>query len=70
MKSRLDTYQLLTVTHKTATLKKVGDYVVNNPNSLDNRWNALQFCREQLREADQQLYESFYVKNLKDVCNA
>ena len=43
----------------------VGNYVVNNPNSLDNRWNALQFCREQLREADQQLYESFYVKNLK-----
>ena len=31
MNSKLDTYQLLTVTHKTASLKKVGDYVVNLP---------------------------------------
>ena len=31
----------------------------------ENRWDALQECRAHLREEDQQLYESFYVKNLK-----
>ncbi|MCF2948867.1 sigma-70 family RNA polymerase sigma factor [Paraglaciecola aquimarina] len=39
--------------------------LVNNPNSLDSRWNALQYCRELLSETDKQLYESFYVKNIK-----
>ncbi len=29
MNSGIDTYQLLTVTHKTASLKTIGDYVVN-----------------------------------------
>lgn len=38
---------------------------IHNPNSLDYRWSALQYCRELLAESDQQLYESFYVKNLK-----
>lgn len=43
MKSKLDTYQLLTVTHKTATLKKVGDYVVNLPEGEDLQNFLLKF---------------------------
>ncbi|MCM8526311.1 MAG: sigma-70 family RNA polymerase sigma factor [Lentisphaeraceae bacterium] len=31
----------------------------------ENRWHALQECRTHLRKEDQQLYEAFYVKNLK-----
>jgi RNA polymerase sigma-70 factor, ECF subfamily len=31
----------------------------------ETRWVALQECRTHLRDEDQQLYEAFYVKNLK-----
>ena len=43
MKSELDTYQLLTVTHKTASLKKIGDYVVSvsEGETLQNRLGEL-----------------------------
>jgi glutamyl-tRNA reductase len=35
MKRELDTYQLLTITHKTASLKKIGNYVVNVKDNED-----------------------------------
>jgi glutamyl-tRNA reductase len=59
MNSILDTYQLLTVTHKTATLKKVGDYVVNLPEG------------EQLQDFLQQFKAKFGLEELLYVptCN-
>ncbi len=43
MNSGLDTYQLLTITHKTANLKKIGDYVVsvNDEKNLDTQLDQL-----------------------------
>lgn len=43
MNSGLDTYQLLTITHKTANLKKIGDYVVSvtDDKNLDAQLNNL-----------------------------
>ncbi|MGB0861378.1 MAG: glutamyl-tRNA reductase [Saprospiraceae bacterium] len=44
MKRELDTYQLLTVTHKTANLQKIGDYVVNVKDNEDLK-EQLQFLK-------------------------
>ncbi|MGJ8691823.1 MAG: sigma-70 family RNA polymerase sigma factor [Thalassotalea sp.] len=38
---------------------------ISKDESNTQRWTALQHCRSLLREADQQLYQYFYVQNLK-----
>lgn len=41
MKRELDTYQLLTITHKTASLKTIGDYVVKDNENLKEQLESL-----------------------------
>ena len=41
------------------------DAEISKENNIESRWLALQDCRSQLRDKDQQLYKDFYVENLK-----
>ena len=38
---------------------------ISKEDYTESRWHALQECRTHLRDEDQKLYESFYIKNLK-----
>ena len=38
---------------------------IEKEDNIETRWTTLQDCRKALREKDQELYDDFYIKNLK-----
>ena len=38
---------------------------IDTEDNIETRYSALQDCKKKLREVDQQLYDDFYVKNMK-----